>query len=66
MELYEAGTVMLFYDKFKKKVVHRVPLSFESESYMEMMKDKWTNIILASGVSEFRLEIKIIKKCTTT
>lgn len=61
MNVYESGTVMLFYDKFKKKVVHRVPLSFESESYMEMMKEKWKNIILDSGISEFRLEIKIIK-----
>lgn len=66
MEHYPQNTFLIFVDTIKKKVIHRVPLYRETEGYMELQKDRWLNIILKSNYVESQIEIKIIKKCTTT
>jgi len=59
---YGEGTWLIFKDKYKNWIYHRINLWRETEGYAQQMKMKWMDIIIQSGVPEVRVIVEIIVK----
>ncbi len=59
---YPENTFLLFTELWTGRKLHIIPLYRETEGFKEQQTTRWKDIIIQSGIPEFRVVVQVITK----